>query len=68
MMPPVSSATRSARSPRAVASATLRQKAEAFSKLNGLMKLTDAPPSTQSINSSREIHDLCVGDACETLT
>ena len=52
MIPSMSSATISARSPRAAAAATRRQKAEAFSMLNGLMKLTDAPPSTQSINSS----------------
>ena len=60
-----SSATRSARSPRAVAAATRRQKAEALSRLKGLMKLTDAPPSTQSIKRSASSTDLLVRDAGE---
>jgi len=42
-----------ARSPRAALAATFRQKASAFSLVIGAMKLTDAPPSTQSINTSQ---------------
>ncbi|MEP2830723.1 hypothetical protein [Parvibaculum sp.] len=41
------------RSPRAALAATFRQKVSAFSRVIGAMKLTDAPPSTQSTNTSQ---------------
>ncbi|MCY1362106.1 hypothetical protein D9M69_488070 [compost metagenome] len=51
-MPASSSATSSSRSPRATPSATWRQKARARSGVSGCMKLTEAPPSTQSMSTS----------------
>src|SRR5687767_4624825 len=50
-MPVESSATMSARSPRARLSATRRQKLSAFSRVIGCMKFTEAPPSTQSVST-----------------
>src|SRR5688572_21918900 len=52
MMPFASSAASTMRSPRATLSAALRQNSSAFSRVIGSMKLTDAPPSTQSIRTS----------------
>src|SRR6218665_1041283 len=50
-MPPCGSwATSSTRSLRATPSATVRQNASALSRGSGHMKLTDAPPCTQSIS------------------
>src|ERR1700733_7963421 len=46
------SATSKTRSPRAILAAVSRQKASALARVIGSMKLTDAPPSTQSINTS----------------
>src|SRR6218665_25123 len=52
-MPPCGSwATSSTRSLRATPSATVRQNASALSRGSGHMKLTDAPPCTQSISTS----------------
>ena len=61
-MPCASSATSSTRSPRATPSATLRQNASALSRVIGSMKLTDAPPSTQSTSTSASACELRVGD------
>ena len=53
MRPSESSATMSARSPRAMLAATPRQKSAAFARVMGRMKLTEAPPSTQSMSTSQ---------------
>jgi hypothetical protein len=50
--PSPSRATSTMRSPRAIESSTPRQKAWALSRDSGDMKLTDAPPSTQSSRMS----------------
>ena len=47
-----SSAASTTRSPRATLAAVPRQKASALARVIGSMKLTDAPPSTQSISTS----------------
>jgi len=52
MVPSPSSAITTVRSPRAIPTATLRQNARAFSRVIGNMKLTEAPPSTQSTSTS----------------
>ena len=52
MAPAASSAASTTRSPRATLAAVLRQNASAFARDIGSMKLTDAPPSTQSISTS----------------
>src|SRR5712691_8574491 len=51
-MPVTSSATSKARAPLSTSRATRRQNASALASERGCMKLTDAPPSTQSISTS----------------
>src|SRR3989442_1679282 len=50
--PVASSATSTTRSPRPTLADVLRQNASALARDIGSMKLTDAPPSTQSISTS----------------
>src|SRR5262249_42622361 len=52
MTPSPSRATRTTRSPAATPRPTPRQKAWARSTASGCMKLTDAPPSTQSMRTA----------------
>jgi len=50
--PVASSAASTTRSPRFALAPVRRQNASALSRVIGSMKLTDAPPSTQSISTS----------------
>ena len=60
-MPSLSSATTSVRSPRAMPSLTVCQKRAAVSRAIGSMKLTEAPPSTQSEQDVDQLPAQCGG-------
>ena len=64
--PAASSATSTTRSPRATLAATSRQNASALPRVIGSMKLTEAPPSTQSISTSHSACELALAEASET--